>query len=131
VSSCSYASVLHCRRFATPYIHDILATYQLQLGNSVKTVSYLQRTFPRLATETEARFAHLSESTVRSWHDASHKLLPRFRAILDAGQTAAPRGPGVAERYADTSRSRTKFHASSPRCERRQERWSTCASCDG
>jgi hypothetical protein len=85
-------SVLCCR-FASPYIHDILAAFQLNLHNARHTVAYLQRTFPQLPTESEPRFGSLSESTVRCWHDAAGKLLPKFSAVVAQG-TRAARGPG-------------------------------------
>ncbi len=37
--------------FASPYIHDILAAYQLNLQSARKTVDYLQNKFPQLPTE--------------------------------------------------------------------------------
>jgi hypothetical protein len=85
--------------FASPHIHDILAAYQRYSHSSRKTVEELQRSFPQLPTEKEARFAHLSQSTVRSWHDESGALLPRFREAL-AELTAPRRGPGEARAFA-------------------------------
>lgn len=52
--------------FAGPHIHDILAAYQLNLHNAKQTVRYLQRSYPRLPTETAGRFDSLAESTIRS-----------------------------------------------------------------
>lgn len=80
--------------FASPYIHDILAAYQLHLHNSKKAVAYLQRTFPRLPTEAAPRFADLSESTIRSWHDQDGKLLPRYKQVIEEQRAAATRGRG-------------------------------------
>lgn len=85
--------------FATPHIHDILAAYQKYSHNARRTVEELQRSFPRLPTEKEARFEHLSESTVRSWHDDNGKLQQRFADVL-SGQMHAPlRGPGEARAF--------------------------------
>jgi DDE superfamily endonuclease len=84
---------LMCGRLASPYIHDILATYQLNLHNAKHTVAYLQRSYPQLPTESEPRFAGLAESTVRSWHDSAGKLLPKFSAVVAQGK-AAQRGSG-------------------------------------
>lgn len=84
-------------RFASPYIHDILSAFQLNLRNARHTAAYLQRRFPQLPTETAPRFAGLSESTIRSWHDADGKLLPKYAAIVEEGKQAADRGPGRAE----------------------------------
>jgi hypothetical protein len=83
-----------CVRFASPYIHDILAAYQLKGHSAKQAVAYLQRSFPQLPTETAPRFAELSESTVRSWHDDDGKLLPKFVAIVEQGKIIAARGPG-------------------------------------
>jgi hypothetical protein len=80
-------------RFVSPYIHDILAAYQLNTRSAKQTVAYLQRTYPRLPTESAARFSDLSESTVRSWHSGG-KLLPKFAAIIKEGKHAATRGSG-------------------------------------
>ena len=80
--------------FASPFIHDILAVYRLCSRNSKKTVAHLQQAFPRLLTESAARYAELSESTIRSWHDKEGALLPRFKQILDEQRDAATRGPG-------------------------------------
>jgi hypothetical protein len=80
--------------FASPYIHDILVAYRLCSRSAKKTVAHLQHTFPRLPTESAARFADLSESTLRSWHDQDGALLPRFKQILDEQGAAATRGPG-------------------------------------
>jgi sulfur relay (sulfurtransferase) DsrC/TusE family protein len=81
--------------FASPFIHDILSAYRKNLGSAKKTVEHLMNAFPRLPTETEARFHGLSESTVRSWFDADKKLLPKFQAVLDAQKENGPcRGPG-------------------------------------
>jgi hypothetical protein len=57
-------------------------------------VEWLKNTFPRLATESAGRFEGLSESTIRSWFDREHRLLPRFQELLDQGKQAAPRGGG-------------------------------------
>ena len=78
--------------WTSPYIHDILAAYRLNLNSPRRTVDYLQRTFPCLPTESSARFDELSESTIRSWFDDKHKLLPKFQTILNEGKTAAARG---------------------------------------
>ena len=56
-------------------------------------MSHLRRTFPRLPTEREGRYDSLSESTVRSWFDADHKLLARHQQSMDAGKLPS-RGPG-------------------------------------
>lgn len=76
--------------FASAYIHDILHAVQ-RMGSARKAVEWLQRSFPRLPTESAARFADLSESTVRSWYKDG-KLLPKFQQLLDEQKTAAPRG---------------------------------------
>lgn len=81
-------------RFASPFIHDILSAYQLNLHNARKTVAYLQRSFPQLPTESAPRFADLSESTIRSWHEENGELRPRFRQVLEELKSAAPRGRG-------------------------------------
>lgn len=86
--------------FASSYIHDILAAFQRYSHNARRTVEELQRAFPKLPTEKEARFAHLSESTVRSWHDQNGALLPRFRDVLAAELAAPRRGPGEARAFA-------------------------------
>jgi hypothetical protein len=86
-----------CCRFATPLIHDIIAAVIRADGNTKKAVANLQRDFPRLATESEARFASLSESTVRTWFDKTPhqtRLLPRYAQLIASDQLAAPRGPG-------------------------------------
>lgn len=90
----AHARLVSVARFASPFIHDILSAYQLHLHNARKTVAYLQRSFPQLPTESAPRFADLSESTIRSWHDADGKLLPRFMQLLEEEKSAAPRGPG-------------------------------------
>jgi hypothetical protein len=80
---------------SSPFIHDILAAYQLNLHNAKATVRYLQRTFRRLPTEPAGRYDELAESTLRSWHDEAGELLPRFRLIIEEQRAATPRGPGV------------------------------------
>jgi len=79
---------------ATPHIHDILHAFQINGRSARQTVQYLQRSFPRLPTETEARFAHLSEATVRSWHDKDGRLLQRVRRQIGDAVMVAPRGGG-------------------------------------
>lgn len=81
-------------RFASPYIHDILAAYHASSHSARRAVDNLQRSFPRLATESEARFHSLAHSTVSSWFGQDHKLLPQFQAVLDQGRDAAKRGHG-------------------------------------
>lgn len=76
--------------FASDYIHDILHAVQ-RTGSARKAVEWLQRSFPQLPTESAARFADLSESTVRSWY-TDGKLLPRFQQLLDERKAVAPRG---------------------------------------
>jgi len=76
--------------FASAYIHDILHAVQ-RTGSVRKAVEWLQRSFPQLPTESAARFADLSESTVRSWYKDG-KLLPKFQQLLDEQKAAAPRG---------------------------------------
>ena len=78
---------------SSPFVHDILAAYQLNLHNAKATVRYLQRTVSRLPTDRASRFDELAESTVRSWHDTDGQLLPRFRQVVDE-QREARRGPG-------------------------------------
>ena len=46
----------------SPYIHDILAAYQRCDHNARRTVEHLNARFPRLPTESAARFADLAES---------------------------------------------------------------------
>jgi len=75
--------------FASPFIRDILAAHAECDRSAKKTVQHLQRTHQRIDPE---RYALLSESTIRSWHDKDGELLPRFRALLDDGAGAAPRG---------------------------------------
>jgi hypothetical protein len=76
--------------FASVYIHDILHAVQ-QTGSARKAVEWLRRSFPKLPTESAARFADLSESTVRSWY-SDGKLLPKFQQLLDEQKATAPRG---------------------------------------
>ena len=84
---------MRCCRFASPFIHDIIAAYQRNFHSAKATVSYLRRTFPRLPTESEGRYDHLAPTTVRSWFDADHKLLPSHQQSIDAGRSLA-RGDG-------------------------------------
>ena len=76
--------------FASAYIHDILHAVQ-RTGSARKAVEWLQRSFPKLPTESAARYVDLSESTVRSWYKDG-KLLPKFQQLLDEQKAAAPRG---------------------------------------
>jgi hypothetical protein len=76
--------------FASAYIHDILHAVQ-RTGSARRAVEWLQRSFPKLPTESAARFADLSESTVRSWY-SDGKLRPKFQQLLDDQRAAAPRG---------------------------------------
>jgi len=76
--------------FASAYIHDILHAVQ-RTGSARRAVEWLQRSFPKLPTESAARFADLSESTVRSWY-SDGKLRPKFQQLLDDQKAAAPRG---------------------------------------
>ena len=82
--------------FASPYIHDIIAAYHSCGHSARRTVEHLQRSFPRLPTETEARFHSLAHNTVAGWFGPDHKLLPQFQAVLNQGRDAARRGPGFA-----------------------------------
>jgi hypothetical protein len=82
-------------RFASPFIHDILAAYQLNSHSARQAVAYLQKKYPQLPTEPEPRFAKLSEATVRGWHDDDGKLLPKYAAAV-AESNGASRGPGRA-----------------------------------
>jgi hypothetical protein len=79
--------------FASPLIHDILAAYKMNDHSAKKTVSYLQRTYSRLSTEREARFAQLHESTIRHWFDADGQLVEKHRRLLEE-QKNLHRGPG-------------------------------------
>ena len=79
--------------FASPLIHDILAAYKMNDRSAKKTVSFLQRTYPRLSTEPEGRFAHLHESTIRSWFDSEGELHEKHRHVLQE-QANLHRGPG-------------------------------------
>lgn len=79
--------------FASPHIHDILAAYQLNLHSARKTVLCLQNRFPQLPTESEPRFLHLNEATVRSWHEDG-RLKDRFKQLIEEEKTAASRGQG-------------------------------------
>lgn len=88
-------------RFASPYIHDIIAAYHSNLHNARQTVHDLRRRFPRLTTETQSRFADLAESTIRTWFDSDHKLKPQFADMLALGTTAAHRGPGRSPVFAE------------------------------
>jgi hypothetical protein len=36
----------------------------------------------------DERYASLSDSTIRSWFNEDHQLLPRFQMQLDAGESA-------------------------------------------
>lgn len=80
--------------FASPHIHDILRAYQQHDHSARRTVAYLQRAFPLLPTEDAPRFAELTESTVRSWHDKEGKLLPQFSAMMEEQRMVAVRGTG-------------------------------------
>jgi len=101
----AWRSILHlqaasCRRqtqkrgkyinwFASAYIHDIQHAVQ-RTGSARKAVEWPQRSFPKLFIESAARFADLSESTVRSWYKDG-RLLPKFQLLLDEQKAAAPR----------------------------------------
>jgi len=88
-------------RFAEPFIHDILAAYEKYSHNARATVAYLQRTFPKLVTESAPRFADLHESTIRSWYGKDGELLDRFRSYVLAERSAAPRGVGELHMFAE------------------------------
>jgi hypothetical protein len=87
--------------WTSPLIHDILAAYQTQQHSGERAVAYLQRTYPRLTTEPHGRFDALAPSTVRSWHDSDGTLLPKFKAVLDTGPSAAPRGSGFLSMFTE------------------------------
>jgi DDE superfamily endonuclease len=80
--------------FASPLIHDIIAAYAACSGSARRTVEWLQRRYPKLGTETEGRFAHLSESSLRTWFDADHQLLPKYKCLLEQNLHCPQRGVG-------------------------------------
>jgi hypothetical protein len=73
--------------FSLPLIHDILAAYRVCSYSARATVAYLQRSHLEI-------YADLTESTVRSWFDAStHQLHPQFERLLITREYATPAGP--------------------------------------
>jgi hypothetical protein len=79
--------------FSTPFIHDILAAYKNCNYSARATIAYLQRSHP-------TQYADLSESTLRSWFDASsgtHKLHPQFEMLLITREYIG--GPGRARAF--------------------------------
>jgi hypothetical protein len=86
--------------WASPHIHDILHAHMYKLCSSVarRTVAHMQSSFPRLPTELEGRFDHLSEKTIRSWFDKKHTstLLPSFARMIAEGKLTALRSSGSA-----------------------------------
>ena len=82
---------LMCGRLASPYIHDILATYQLNLHNAKHTVAYLQRSYPQLPTESEPRFAGLAQADrhgrLGAAPDRRNEFL--YRSVISGGHRAA------------------------------------------
>lgn len=75
--------------FSSPLIHEILRVYSEQ-RSARGTISYLHRRSSHL-------FSELGESTVRSWFNDEHKLLPRFAKLLADGYQP---GPGVSPAFA-------------------------------
>jgi hypothetical protein len=86
--------LIYACRLLSPLVHDILAAYRMHDCSAKRAVEYLNRAFPRRPTESAPRFADLSESTVRGWHDADGKLLPKFSAQVRGHGDTVPRGPG-------------------------------------
>jgi hypothetical protein len=72
--------------FSSPFIFDVIAAYERCDHSAKRALQYL-----KLHCLVPNRYAQLSDSTIRSWFDDKHRLLPRFQAQLDVG-TAATRG---------------------------------------
>jgi hypothetical protein len=68
--------------FSSPSIHDILQAYETSGFRPKVAVQLLQR------NARDDRFARLTHSTISSWYDEHHKLLPRFAEELQFGQAA-------------------------------------------
>lgn len=68
--------------FDSPYMNDILREYRRQNGSAKRTLAALRKAAP------DERYASLSDSTIRSWFNEDHQLLPRFQMQLDAGESA-------------------------------------------
>lgn len=72
----------HIDWFRSPFIHDILSSYNHYKSSSLALKS-LQMRFPKLPTESVGRFDNLSRSTIKSWFGPDHKLLPQYQSRLD------------------------------------------------
>ena len=70
--------------FDSPYIHDILHAYSL-CKTAYRTVQHLQKSYQKRATEEEARYEQLRESTIISWFDKNGTLLKQYSDQLAAG----------------------------------------------
>lgn len=80
--------------FLSPFLSDILATYS-RCHSARNTVSLLRNAHP------DGRFDRLSHTTIASWFDDQHCLLPQYRQQLEKHQ-AASRGRGFAGIFAET-----------------------------
>jgi hypothetical protein len=69
--------------FSSPYISDVLRALRRHHYSAKAAVAALKRAAP------DDRYERLSDSTVRSWFDKEHKLLPHFQQQLDDGAAAA------------------------------------------
>jgi hypothetical protein len=72
--------------FSSPYINDILAAYRRTGCSAKRAIALL------LAQAPDKRYARLSHSTINSWFDEQHQLLPRFQVQLDEGKAGARGG---------------------------------------
>jgi hypothetical protein len=73
--------------FSTPFIFDVIAAYK-QSGYSAKGALKILR----CTCLVPGRYSQLSDSTIRSWFDDKHQLLPRFQEQLDAGKASQRQG---------------------------------------
>lgn len=76
------------------YGSEILEAYRKTGGSARKAVQLLQRTNPQ-------RYAELSESTVRSWHDENGQLKEKLRSIVHQQLRTVPRGRPPAPLFAE------------------------------
>jgi hypothetical protein len=73
--------------FASDHIHHILQTHKATGHSARRTLSVLQRVAPD-------RYAALSHTTISSWFDKNHKLLPQYQRQLDDGVALGTGGTG-------------------------------------
>lgn len=71
--------------FSSPYIHDILDAI-CRTHNITDAIHYLQQKYPKLPTETEARFVNLKRQTIEYWFDDNFELKPKYQKILEDGK---------------------------------------------